>query len=234
MGLSDPCFHMDEVLQRFSREIEAEYHPGDGPYRRTIRIGDRWVHSYGTVHARAGPWIVSIGGYTREHERTFTQLYAPYSNPGGFRFSVHSTDFLTRLARKLGLWRPVDVGFPECTEAFVITGNDDDRLRTLFAEPRFRELIGARRRFSMEVQDKPWRFAIGAEPDFPPDVDMLVLEVREGVTDVGQLKSLADGFAATLEQLCRTGSARSEPPGVKPAGLIGFKAAIRGKLVDCV
>jgi hypothetical protein len=34
--------------------------------------------------------------------------------------------------------------------------------------------------------------------------------------------------------LCRTGSARSEPPGVKPSGLLGFKAAIRGKLVDCV
>ena len=49
-----------------------------------------------------------------------------------------------------------------------------------------------------------------------------------------RLEALADGFAATLEQLCRTGSARSEPPGVKPSGLIGFKAAIRGKLVDCV
>ena len=93
MGLSDPSFHMDEVLQRFSREIGAEYHPGDGPYRRTVRIGQRWVHSYGTVYAQAGPWTVSIGGYTRENERTFTQLYAPYLNPGGFRFSVTRTDF---------------------------------------------------------------------------------------------------------------------------------------------
>jgi hypothetical protein len=232
MRSSDPGFHMDEVLRELSREMGADYITGDGPYRRMIRTAKHYVHSYGTVTTPAGQWTVSIGGYTRESERTFTQLYAPYLNPGGFRFWVTRTDFLTRLSRKLGLWRQIDVGFPECNETFFIHGNNDARVRTLFAEPRFRELIQAQPDFSINVHDKPWKFAIGAEPDFPEDV--LVYEARGAVTDVGRLKALADGFAATLEQLCRTGSARREPPGVMPSGLFGFKAAIWGKLVDCV
>ena len=195
MGLSDPSFHMDEVLQRFSREIGAEYHPGDGPYRRTIRLGKEWVHSYGTVHARAGPWTVSIGGYTRENERTFTQLYCALLEPGRVPFLVTRTDFLTRLARKLGLWRQVDVGFPECDEAFFIAGNDDDKVRTLFAEPRFRELI---RRSA--VRPRGAGQAVAVRPRrrtrLPRRRGPIVLDVHEGVTDVGRLRALADGFAA--------------------------------------
>jgi hypothetical protein len=213
---------MDEVLRQFSRETGAEYHAGDGPYRRMmIRLGKHWLHSFGTVHARVGPWTVSIGGYLRERERAFTQIYAPYVNPDGFRFSIARTNFFWDLGKKFNLIRYINVGFPEFDRAFVIGGYDEGRVRTLFADPKFRELILAQPAFGMDVKDKPWPFAIGTEPYFPEDVDILLLQVREGATDFGQLKALLDVFVATLERLCQLGSARREPPGVEPWGLFG-------------
>jgi hypothetical protein len=221
MHFSDPRFHMDDVLRQLSRELGAEYNAGEGPYTRMIRLGKHFTHSYGTVHARAGPWIISIGAYTREDERTTTQLYAPYVNPEAFRFTIARTGFLRNLGKKLGLLKDIDVGFPEFDEAFIINGKDEGRVRTLFADPKLRELVQAQPKFSMKVCDKPWPFAIGAEPYFPENVDMLVFDVHEAITDVGRLRATLDAFVAVLERLCLIGAARREPPGVEPWGLFG-------------
>jgi hypothetical protein len=227
MPKSDRWFKMNEVLRELSREIGADYTEGDGPFSWGFRI-EGSVHSYGAVHAHVAPWTVAIGSCTvvskgsTSKGSTSTQMYAPYVNPDGFRFSIVRTSFFLGLGKKLGLVRHIVVGFPEFDEAFVIRGNDEERVRSLFADPKFRGLIQAQPTFRMDVKDKPWPFAIGAEPYFPENVDVLLFQVPKAITDVGQFKALFDAFIATLEQLCQLGAARREPPGVEPWGLFGL------------
>lgn len=236
MPSSDRKFKMNEVLRELSLEIGADYKEGEGPYiQRRIRLAGL-IHSYGVVHAHVAPWTVTIASYTDSREDTFTQMYVPYVNPDGFRFWIArrgTADLLfCRLVKKLGLGKLIDVvGFPEFDEAFAIAGNNKGRVRTLFADPKFRGLIQAQPTFRMEVRDKPWSFAIGAEPSFPENVDVLLFEVLEAITDVGQLKTLFDAFIATLEQLCQLGSAQRVPPGVEPWGLFGVAMPVFGRSV---
>ncbi len=212
---------MDQTLQDLSREIGGEFLKGDGPYSPgAVRVTGT-KHFYGTVYLHVGPWTVAIGSQTVTHEgnvSSFTQMYATYVTADDFRFSIARATFLRNLGKRLGLWSDIEVGFPEFDKAFIITGTDVARVRSLFAEAKLRERIAAQPKFVMKVCDKPWPFAIGQEPYFPENVDILLLEVGEAILDVGRLKALIEVFVATMEELCRLGTARRGPSGVEPWG----------------
>lgn len=215
---------MDQILQDFSREIGGEFLKGNGPFSPGgIHVtGSR--HSYGMVYVPVGPWTVAIGSqsvHTQYGLSSSTQLYATYITADGFRFSIARATFLRNLGRWLGFWKDVEIGFPEFDEAFVITGTDAVRLRSLFADAKLREQIQAQPDFMMKVCDKPWPFAIGEEPYFPDNVDILLFEVLATIPDLGTLKAVFEVFVATMEALCRLGTSRREPSGVEPWGSWG-------------
>jgi hypothetical protein len=97
----------------------------------------------------------------------------------------------------------VDTGFADFDRDFVVKGNDETRLRQLFADQMIRDLLQAQPEVRFEVVDDEGWF--GA--DFPEGVDELRFQVRGVCKDVGQLKKLFDLFAVTLDQLCMIGSA---------------------------
>jgi hypothetical protein len=189
----------DQVWRKLCEEIGAEFI--EGGY---------WKGSM--VQAQVGPWTLTLDIHvvsTGESSQTYTRLRAPYVNPDGFRFKIYRKGIFSELG-KLLFMQDIEVGDPEFDEAFIIQGNDEFKVRDLFANPKLRELIRAQPKFHLEVKDDEGWF----RTRFPQGVDELYFRVMGVIKDVEQLKGLFDLFAETLHQLCKIGSAYKEDPGV--------------------
>ena len=190
----------DEVWRQLSQEIGAEF----------VESGF-WATTGSKVQAHVGPWIVTldVGRSDEDGKTPVTRLRAPYVNPESFRFTIYRKGFFSDLGKLLGM-QDIEVGDSEFDDAFVIKGNDESKVRALFANPKIRQMIQAQPHFRLAVKDSEGWFG----PKFPEDVDELHFQVVGVIKDVEQLKSLFDLFAAVLDQLCRIGSAYKQQPGV--------------------
>jgi hypothetical protein len=188
----------DGVWRQFSQEIGAEF----------IK-GGLWKGS--KVQAHVGPWTITLDlGFSQdENETRTTRIRATYVNADGFRFSIYRKSVLSNLGKLLGM-QDIAVGDPEFDQAFIIKGNDEDRVRALFADPKIRLMIQNQPMFRLEVKDSGGWFG----PKFPENVDELHFEVLGVIKDVERLKTLFQLFAAVLDQLCKIGSAYKQEVGV--------------------
>ena len=188
----------DEVWRQLSQEIGAEFVEGGF-----------WKGS--KVQAHVGPWTVTLdmGTSDEDGESPATRLRAPYINPEGFRFTIYRKNLFSDLGKFLGM-QDIEVGDPEFDEAFIIKGNDESKVRDLFANSKFRQMIQDQPKFRLEVKDSEGWFG----PKFPEKVDESSFQVVGVIKDVERLKALFDLFAAVLDQLCRIGSAYKQEPGI--------------------
>lgn len=165
------------------------------------------------VQVRVKEWIITLDIYTVHaggYHQSYTRMRAPYVNPEGFRFSVIRKHFFSGLAAALG-FQDVNVGFPEFDEAFVIRGNNETKLRDLFANPHLRELLSAQPQVCFEVKDDEGWFGAA----FPAGVDELIFTIPGQVKEVERLKSLYKLFAVTLDHLCHIGAAYERDPEIR-------------------
>ena len=165
------------------------------------------------VQATHGQWIVTLDKYvvsTGKVTIVYTRMRAPYVNPDGFRFSVYRHGVFSDLGKLFGM-QDVEVGQPEFDRDFIIKGNDEGKLRQLFANPRIRELISGQKEISFSVKDDEGWFG----PTFPEGVDELAFLVVGVIKDIERLKHLYELFAETLDELCRIGSAYQSDPGLR-------------------
>ena len=188
----------DEVWRQLSQEIGAEF--VDGGFWKVSK-----------VRAHVGPWTVTLdmGTSDEDGESPATRLRAPYINPEGFRFTVYRRGFFSDLGKLLGM-QDIEVGVPEFDEAFIIKGNDESKVRDLFANPKIRQMIQAQPKIRLRVKGSEGWFG----PKFPEHVDELYFQVIGVIKDVDRLKALFDLFAAVLDQLCKIGSEYKQEPEV--------------------
>ena len=120
---------------------------------------------------------------------------------------------LRRRSRSMRLWcskRYITSGHPDIDADFWINSRGEAKARALLDNPEYRRLLLAQTAVWLKVKDH----AGWLGPRFPENVDMLIYELIDikPITDVASLQSLFDLIGATLEQLCRIGSAaRSDP-----------------------
>jgi hypothetical protein len=191
----------DEVWQRLSEEIGAEFVEG-GFWKGGSK-----------VQAHVGPWTITLDTFSVWNGQflvTFTRMRAPYINPEGFRFSIYRKGLFSDLGKLLGM-QDIEVGDPEFDEAFIIKGNDEGRVRDLFADQKLRQRLHDQPEIRLEVKDSEGWFG----PKFPEDVDELHFQVVGDIKDVDRLKALFHLFAALLDQLRRIGSAYKQKSGVE-------------------
>src|SRR4051812_24232943 len=185
-----------EVWRQLSDEIGAE-----------VVEGGFWKGG-SKVQAHVGPWMATLD-INKEGDSQATRLRAPYVNPEGFRFTIYRKGFFSDLGKLLGM-QDIEVGDPEFDKAFILKGNDEDRVRVLFSDPKIRQMIQDQPQIRLEVKDSEGWFG----PKFPEDVDELHFQVVGVIKDVERLKALFDLFAAVLDQLCRIGLAYKQDPGI--------------------
>jgi hypothetical protein len=189
-----------EIWQQLSAETHAQFVEG------SFLESDK-------VQAAHGEWIVTLDKYVVSTGKTtvvYTRMRAPYVNPDGFRFKVYRKGVFSELGKMLGM-QDIEVGQPGFDDDFIIKGNDEGKLRQLFANARIRALISAQKDINFSVKDDEGWFG----PSFPDGVDELQFIVVGLIKDVERLKQLYELFAETLDELCRIGSAYQSDPGVK-------------------
>ena len=191
----------DEIWQQFAAAVGGN-----------MTEGGFWGRS--KVEAAHGQWIITLDTYTVSTGKssvTYTRMRAPYVNPEGFQFTVYRRGIFSDIGKWLGM-QDVEVGDPQFDQDFIIKGNDEAKVRRLFADAKLRELISAQPTIHFCVKDDEDRFWGGR--NFPPDVDELYFRVTGVIKDVDRLKLLYDLFSETLDELCRMGAAYEKTPGV--------------------
>ncbi|GAB3547245.1 DUF3137 domain-containing protein [Spirosoma fluminis] len=191
--------YKDEVWNQLADEIHADF--VDGGF---------WKGS--KVQATVGEWTVTLDTYTVSTGKvttTYTRMRAPYVNKDGFWFKIYRNGFFSGIGKWLGM-QDVELGYPEFDEQFIIQGNDEDKLRLLFANPKIRALIEAQPEIGLEVKDdNGW-----LSTPFPENVDLLTFQVVGVIKDVERLKLVYSLFAETLNHLCIIGSAYEDDPNI--------------------
>jgi hypothetical protein len=181
----------EEIWRRLAAELGSDYVEGG------------FVKS-GQVRVSHGEWTITLDAYfSAASKSAYTRLRAPFVNPEGFRFAVYRRGLFTDLAKRLGL-RDVEVGDLDFDRDFVVQGNDDDKLRQLFASSRLRELLAAQPRVRLTLQDERGSFG---KREHPEGTDDLCFAVPGVIKDIDRLARLFALLAETLDQLCRLGAA---------------------------
>ena len=189
-----------EIWRQLATEIQGKYVDG-GMWK-----GDR-------VEGSHGEWTVTLDNYVVPAGKAmipFTRMRSPYVNPDGFRFTIYRKGMFTDLGKLLGM-QDVDMGIEPFDHDFVVKGNDEGRLRSLFSSAKLRELIDTQKDIHLTVKDDEGWFG----PTFPEGVDELYFHVPGIIKDLERLKHLYELFAEALDQLTRIGSAYERAPEVK-------------------
>lgn len=198
MGLFGPS--REEIWRQLCAEIGADF--VDGGFWK----GDR-------VQAHVKGWTITLDTYTVSsgHSHvTYTRMRAPFVSRDGFRFRIYRAGLFSGLGKALGM-QDIDVGHSaRFDDDFIIQGNDESKVRALFANSEIRRLIDEQPRIRLELKGDEGLF----RTRFPEGVDELHFLTLGVVKDVDRLKHLFDLFAAVLEELHRIGSATEADPGV--------------------
>ena len=178
----------EEIWQQFCAKTGGNYIAG-GFWK-----GDK-------VEATHGQWTVTLDTYTVSTGKssvTYTRMRAPYVNPDGFRFTIYRRSVFSGIGKWLGM-QDVTVGYPEFDDAFIIKGNDEQKLRWLFSNQKIRDLIVAQPDIHFSVVDDEQKF--WGSRGFPEGVDELYFQVVGMIKDVERLKLLYELFSETLDEL---------------------------------
>jgi hypothetical protein len=188
-----------EVWRQLSSEVEGHYVSG-GFWK-----GDK-------VHVTHGEWTLTLDTYavsTGNVTIVYTRMRAPYVNADGFRFSIYRKSIFSGIGKMFGM-QDVEIGAEPFDSDFIVKSADESKIRALLAVEGIRALIERQREIQISVKDDEGWFG----PKFPEGVDELYFSVLGVIKDVERLKALFDLFAATLDELCRMGSAYESDPHV--------------------
>ena len=202
MGILRELFgpNQHEVWQRLAEETGADFVAGGFVRRAKVVI-------------RVKEWTITLDTYTVSHGRhytTYTRLRAPYLNKDNFRFRIYRKSIFTGLGKLLGM-QDIEIGDREFDEAFVIQGNNPDKLKQLFSHEPLRTLIATQPNFSVQVKEDDGWFST----EFPQGVDELYFSVPGVIKDTERLKSLFKIFGLTLHLLCHLDSAYEDDPQIR-------------------
>ncbi|MBI5359720.1 MAG: DUF3137 domain-containing protein [Planctomycetes bacterium] len=191
---------VNKSYKQFSEEIGGKY------------TTSGFLSGYPEVRVKSGEWtIVFDVTFTNP---SCTRVRSSFLIKDGFQFAIYRKGLFSGLGELFGM-RDIEVGYPEFDRNFIIKGNDEAKVRTLFANTEIRRLIDIQPYVYLKVRDD--EEFLGAAPD---KVDVLYFRSIGVIRDVHRLKKLYELFGEVLNQLCLMGSASEGDPGFAIGGYI--------------
>lgn len=191
----------EEAWKQLCAEMRADFI--DGGFWKgdkvELRVDDAWLITLDVFSVQQG-----------KRRQKYTRLRVPFVSLDDFRFVVYRNGLFTGLGKVLGM-QDIEVGDSEFDTAFVIQGNNEAKLKALFATPNIQKLLHYQPEVRFEVRDNQGRFW----ETLPESVDVLYFQVEGVVTDLNLLKGLFYLFIETLRELYELGTVSKMDPGVK-------------------
>jgi hypothetical protein len=189
-----------------------------GPSRREIwaQLSEKMGASYSTgsfgksdrVDVTHGEWTITLDCYYNPATKvTYTRLTAPYTNPDAFQFTIYRQSIFSDLGKRLGM-QDIEIDHAEFDDDFIIKGNDESKVRALFANSEVREQLSAQKDVHLSIESGSSWF----NRTLPPRTDRLVFQVPGIVKDIDRLEKLFSLMAVSIDQLCDIGSAYALRP----------------------
>ena len=189
----------DEIWEQISMDIGGEFIEG-GFWKKDVLIYKR------------GEWQILLDTYvvsTGQSSHTCTRMRAPFVNKDGLYFRISRKGFFGSIGKFFGM-QDIEIGDSFFDEQFIIKGNDQEKIKLLFADDRIKELCQRQPRIHLRIKDDEGRFG----PDFPEGVDELYFECVGVIKETALLKSLFALFCVILERLVQIDSAYEDDPQV--------------------
>jgi hypothetical protein len=189
----------DEIWRQLSEVLGAEFVESGFCRQSKVRV-------------EHGSWTITLDTYTVSSghaHQVYTRIRAPFVNPEGFRFVIYRKGYFSDLGKFLGM-QDIEVGNPDFDDAFIVQGNDEAKVVSLFTDRDLQARFSAQPKIRLEVKDSEGWFG----PRFPAEVDELYFLASGVIKDIDRLKSLFDLFAAVLDRLCSIGGACQQTPDI--------------------
>ena len=186
------------------------------------------------VQANVNNWTVTLDTFTVSTGKssvTYTRMRARFIDRDGFRFTIHRKKLLSGLGKFLGMQdvevggpkfdrleplfgapgyldpQVIESGDPDFDSDFIIKGNDEAKVKSLFKRLRVRELIQSQPAILLQIKGTGGWLKGGRDEG----VAELYFQVTGVIKDLGRLKQLFELFGEVLKALHSSGSASDEP-----------------------
>ncbi|NBG88841.1 DUF3137 domain-containing protein [Isachenkonia alkalipeptolytica] len=144
-------------------------------------------------------WTITLDTYTvstGKSAATYTRIRAPYSAKDDFRFKIYQKGIFSNIGKLLGS-QDVEIGIPSLDENFIIQGNDEAKMKTLFTHESIQKIIEGQDRIRLEVKEDDG--FMGTK--FPEGVKQLYFEDYGVIKDEKRLVALFYLFGEVLKKM---------------------------------
>lgn len=131
------------------------------------------------------------GGFEGGYETT--SLRAPVTDNLSFQFAVHEDHFTDDIGKFFGL-QDVKIGYPDLDKHLVIKTNDQEKVKTLFADELTRKVFTQLSNFDFGIR-------LHTDDDTKQKQAFLELNIEEGIIDTTVLRNLYHAFYMVLKGL---------------------------------
>lgn len=174
---------------------------------------DRGFFKSNQVIGKLYDWTITLDTYTvstGKSSTTYTRMRAPYIDKDSFQFKIYRKGIFSNLGKMLGT-RDMEMGIPSLDENFIIQGNDEEKMKTLFTDETIRKIIEGQERIRLEVkQDDGF---MGTK--FPEGVKQLYFQDHSVIKDEKRLAALFYLFGEVLKKLHEMDSIENSDPQVE-------------------
>lgn len=131
------------------------------------------------------------GGFESGYETT--SFAAPLTTSTNFRFAIHEEHFSDEIGKFFGM-EDVVIGYEEFDKKLVIKTNDENKLRSVFADASTRAVFQSLHNFTLSITTHETQG--GAEKEA-----FLELSIESGITDLDKLRAVYKAFFSVLTSL---------------------------------
>ncbi|MFC1587723.1 DUF3137 domain-containing protein [Planctomycetota bacterium] len=165
------------------------------------------------LRVQSDEWEITLDTYTvstGQSSVTYTRMRAPFVNKDGLYFKIYREGLFAKIGKIFGT-QDIKIGDPFFDDAFMIKGNNEDKIKLLLEDDSLKKLIDRHQQIYFEVKDDEGWFS----QQFPGGVDMLNFYCYGVIKDEDRLKDLFELFALALQRLVQIDSAYEEDPNIK-------------------
>ncbi|CAN5607580.1 hypothetical protein BH10CYA1_BH10CYA1_12130 [soil metagenome] len=163
-------------------------------------------NSVARVRVPMTPWTVTFEMHSKG--KNHSKILLPFEAKTDFEFEIYNRSWVADAQKKFGL-QDIVVGYEDFDRDFIIKGNDESKVKKLYASETLREMIQLQKAVRLGIQTKGSLKQFG---HVPAGVNVLAFEEDDAINSFDRLISLLELMRASMTQLCEMGVASAADP----------------------